>query len=468
MNLNNKISNEFNSLLESNLDKYSIVYFEHEKGTDYIHYRLDIHHKDYDEFLSDEEARNLILQFNKFDTSTINSVKSILQTDNELIDIVIFFIDSPIDKNKILGHIVGMGSVANFRGNTTNHQKLLAMGQLAMGMAHDINNQLMVLYGAISQIEEKGHISKQLDIIKHVADNSTYMLKQITDFARLDRGREIINVNEMVTESIEIFSHNMKKNIIIKSKCDAEQDVILGKITMLQSVILNIAINARDAMPNGGEICFSTYNIVDDLGKRRIAIKIADNGEGIDKEVLPCIFKMFYTTKSTGKGTGLGLALAKTTVEEHGGTIEVESEKGKGTAFIIKLLLASQEEAHQIPVLNYAVISKNATQRLLLSNFVRKDLKGFCMTFATVKMAGNYYKENGKEINVIFIYSDESDGDAPENTKKNSEYILQQMTKTKPYLKWMYIDNKSKLDYNRHLLQTKAMIKAFLHNILNN
>jgi signal transduction histidine kinase len=468
MTSNKKIQDEFSCLSKSDLAQYTIVYFEHIKGTDSIHYRLDIPHKNYDEFLCDEEKSILILQFSKFDTSNINSIKSTLQTDDELIDLIIFFVDSPIDNNKIIGRIIGLGKVANFRYNNTNHQKLLAMGQLAMGMAHDINNQLMVLYGAISQIEEKGHISKQLETIKHVADNSTYMLKQITDFSRLDRDREIINVNDMVSESIEIFSHNMRKNIILKKKLKAKKDVILGKITMLQSVILNIAINARDAMAKGGEICFSTYNIIDNQGKKRIAIKIEDNGEGIDKEVLPCIFEMFYTTKATGKGTGLGLALAKTTVEEHGGTIEVESEKGKGTAFIIKLLLASQEESQPIPVLSYAVISKNATQRLLLSNFVRKELKGFCMTFATVKMACNYYKENNKEINIMLVYSDENDAGISENTKKVSECIFKQMLKTKPFLKWMYIDNKSNLDYSHHLIKTKAMIKEFVYNIFEN
>lgn len=459
-----KLPNSFIDLSISYIMESQVVYLEYIKGSDKLNYQLEIPNRECKFCLNPTEETLITSELNLLDTSNAIKLRSFIQVDGEVIDLILFARVNPENKNIVLCAMINIGEVKGFRPNISVSQKQLAMGQLAMGMAHDMNNQLMILYGMISQIEDKGQISKELETIKHVVDNSTYMLKQITDFSRMDRGREIISVNDMLIESIEIFSHNMKKNIIIKEKYEARNDIILGKITMLQSVILNIAINARDAMPAGGEICISTYNIVDNESRKRIAIKITDNGEGIDKNVLPYIFDMFYTTKAPGKGTGLGLALAKTTIKEHGGRIKVESTKGEGTTFVIELLLASEEKDEEIPPLNYVLVSINATQRLLISNFVRSELNGDCYTFATILQACDFCIENDIECNILIINCDEEEC---ANSNKDSINILKGLLKSRPQTKWIFINQNPNNKDIETMDTTKETIKNCIQEILH-
>ena len=451
-----KTPNESYKFVQNYLYKHIIVNFDYIKGTNSLNYRLDMPHVKYDFCLCSIEEVHLITELNTLNPNEIKTIKSCMEKDNKIIELIIFVKISDEDKNKIHGQIINIEDISKLKSHIQISQKQLAMGQLAMGMAHDVNNQLMILYGMISQIEDKGQISKELDTIKHVADNSTYMLKQITEFARLDKGYDMIAVNDMVKESIEIFSHNMHKNIILKENYQAEKDCILGKITMLQSVILNIAINARDAMPKGGTINFSTYNI-NDNGINKIAIKIQDNGEGIDKKILPFIFKLFYTTKETGKGTGLGLSLAKTTIEEHGGTIEVESISEKGAIFIIKLPLADEEKDMEILPHNYVVVSTLAAQRFLLSNYIRKEFNCLCLNFATVEQVCSYYMKNDIEINTIFIKRKKNDKCAI-NSNKKYESILKQLQQKRPFLRWIIINEKQNFE------ETKRLIKNHIYD----
>lgn len=218
-------------------------------------------------------------------------------------------------------------------------EKMTAVGQLAGGIAHDFNNQLGVIQGYSEIISMGSDISAEnreaLKAIVQAVDHSKDLTNQLLLFSRREK-RELVDldINEVVTEVQGMIIHTFPKSVITSVELAAVPLVCKGARSLLVNAVLNLAINARDALGNRGNITLTTRR-----ENRFAVITVEDDGGGIPESVLPHIFEPFYTTKEEGAGTGMGLATVYGTVELHGGEISVESSPDTGTQFTITIPL---------------------------------------------------------------------------------------------------------------------------------
>ena len=229
-------------------------------------------------------------------------------------------------------------------------QKMEMVGTLTGGIAHDFNNLLMAIQGIISimlfntdpshpHYEYLRHIEKQ-------ARNGARLSAQLLGFTRKGKYEvESINMNQLVAETAKVLSWT-RKEIVLQYEFAEDVSTVEGDWGQLEQLLLNILINAADAMPDGGCLTLKTRNLTnEDIRSstynpkpgQYVQLVATDTGTGIDKETQKHIFEPFFTTKKTGRGTGLGLASCYGIVKAHGGYIEVESEVGKGTSFYVYL-----------------------------------------------------------------------------------------------------------------------------------
>jgi PAS domain S-box-containing protein len=237
-------------------------------------------------------------------------------------------------------------------------QRLEGLGALAGGVAHDLNNVLApILMGAeLLQGQHLGEeTAKILNLIVAGAQRGSAMIRQILSFARGTSGEKVVlQVQHLLSEIRRLMKDTFPPGIRIEVRMDRELQAVMGDATELYQVLLNLCVNARDAMPNGGRLTLTAGNIMlDETSARQskeaqpgphVLLTIADSGSGIPPENREKIFEPFFTTKETGKGTGLGLATVKDIVTGHGGFIHLYSEVGVGTQFKIYLPAVSQGE----------------------------------------------------------------------------------------------------------------------------
>jgi signal transduction histidine kinase/CheY-like chemotaxis protein len=242
-------------------------------------------------------------------------------------------------------------------------EKMEAIGQLAGGIAHDFNNHLSAILGfaeiLLERLGEPELIHFTNGIIKS-CKRSAELTRQLLAFAR--KGKFItvlVDLQDVIEEVVQILKHSIDKRIVIKQVSDHRPALVLGDPYELQNALMNLAINARDAMPDGGELTFATQvRQLDEATCRRLPydifpgefleISVSDTGIGIEKEVQPKIFEPFFTTKELGKGTGLGLASVYGTMKNHRGAIMVYSEPGRGSCFKLFLPLAELHDGEVV------------------------------------------------------------------------------------------------------------------------
>jgi len=237
-------------------------------------------------------------------------------------------------------------------------QRLEGIGTLASGIAHDLNNILspILMSCGILRREMKDEDSmKMLNIIEGSAERGAGIVKQVLTFARGVEGeRVLIQLKHLVSELSKVMAQTFPRNIDIQTHFPPDLWTVLGDATQLHQVLLNLCVNARDAMPKGGTITLSAENVNIDqhfasmnpgaqLGPH-VALRSADTGSGMTPEVMEKIFDPFFTTKEVGKGTGLGLATVIGIVKSHGGFLTVQSEVGVGTTFSV--FLPSSQDAN--------------------------------------------------------------------------------------------------------------------------
>ncbi len=239
-------------------------------------------------------------------------------------------------------------------------QKMDSLGQLAGGVAHDFNNMLFAILGSANLISKRvGDNEKLKKLVRNIINSSeraSDLVAQLLMFSRKSKDvQNTLDVNKMIEDVISILLHSISKNIIIDSHLNATPANVIGDATRLQNAIINLGINARDAMPSGGKLSIGTSNIfldssadphmlIDSKPGYYVQIDVSDTGLGIPRENINKIFDPFFTTKEVGKGTGLGLSIIYSTIKDMNGTIHVYSEEGKGTAFKIFLPLAGQDD----------------------------------------------------------------------------------------------------------------------------
>ncbi len=227
-------------------------------------------------------------------------------------------------------------------------QKMEAVGTLAGGIAHDFNNILTAIigYGNVMQMKLPAGdpVREHLDHILAAAERAANLTHSLLAFSRKQIIRPgPVTVNSVVQRIEKLLVRLMGEDIEFRSVLSPDDPVVMADAGQLEQVLMNLATNARDAMPNGGSLLVET-TIVDrgaqaDAEGRSAVISVTDTGEGMDEATRRRIFDPFYTTKETGKGTGLGLAIVYGIVEQHDGSITCESEPGRGTTFRIFLPL---------------------------------------------------------------------------------------------------------------------------------
>jgi PAS domain S-box-containing protein len=226
-------------------------------------------------------------------------------------------------------------------------QRMESIGTLAGGIAHDLNNLLMpIMMGVtlIKRTDPPAQTVRALDNIERSAQRGKDLVRQVLSFARgVEGARVAVHVRDVVREIQTILESTFPKNITVATEIDDDLSWIEGDPTQINQVLLNLCVNARDAMAGGGRLTIAAKNVeVDDhyakmnrLAQpgRYVMIEVADEGTGIPKHLLDRIFEPFFTTKDVGRGTGLGLSTVSSIVRGHGGFVNVYSEPGKGSRF---------------------------------------------------------------------------------------------------------------------------------------
>ncbi|MFZ5831752.1 MAG: cache domain-containing protein [Planctomycetota bacterium] len=232
------------------------------------------------------------------------------------------------------------------RQQITRSEQLAAVGRLAAGVAHEINNPLTGVLTFACLLREKPNLDDQdradLDLIIHETSRAAEIVKSLLDFAReRPPQKEPLSMNEVVRRTLRLIQNQkLMRQIEIREEFAEDLPVIEGDMNQLQQVVLNLSLNACEAMPTGGRLTITTTP--HDGG---VMVRVADTGTGIRREDLNRIFEPFFSTKPVGKGTGLGLSVSYGIVQQHGGTIEVDSTPGQGSTFTIVLPPTSENGA---------------------------------------------------------------------------------------------------------------------------
>ena len=237
-------------------------------------------------------------------------------------------------------------------------QKMEAIGTLAGGVAHDFNNYLMTILGSIELIEIKGllpeNLAKHIADIKNAAELSAALTRQLLAFSRrqmLETTR--VDLNAVVRDVEKMLKRLIGEYIQLETALFPDLELVNADFGQMEQIIMNLAINARDAMPDGGRLYLETANVVIDESYcyqikyarpgNFVRLTIEDNGAGMDQETIDKIFDPFFSTKAVGHGTGLGLSVVYGVVKQHNGWINVYSEPNQGTTF--KIYMPAAEAA---------------------------------------------------------------------------------------------------------------------------
>lgn len=217
------------------------------------------------------------------------------------------------------------------------YQKLESLGSLAGGVAHDMNNVLTAIMGIVSvlhaQFETDPAVRRNLDLVLRATERGRKLVKGLTDFAR-DRLEDAvpINLNELLVQEAELLNRTTFQRIQVVMQLEEPLPLVLGEPSSLSNVLMNLCVNSIDAMPDGGRLKFGSRS----LPGGGVEVHVEDTGQGMTPEVMAKALDPFFTTKPVGKGTGLGLSVVFGAIKAHGGTVEIDSEPGKGTRISLR------------------------------------------------------------------------------------------------------------------------------------
>ncbi|WP_375467708.1 PAS domain S-box protein [uncultured Nostoc sp.] len=241
-------------------------------------------------------------------------------------------------------------------------QRLESIGTLASGIVHDLNNILSPILMSVQLLQKKLPDSQSQQILQTLENNvkrGANLLKQVLSFARGIEGKQtIVQIQPLMAEIEQIIAQTFPKSIIYQTDIPKNLWNVCGDTTQLHQVLINLVVNARDAMPNGGILRIAAENVVisehstqiniDAKVGSYIAIVVTDTGMGMSSSVQKQIFEPFFTTKEVGKGTGLGLSTALGIVKNHGGFVNVYSQISRGTQFTVYLPASTSRDTHSL------------------------------------------------------------------------------------------------------------------------
>lgn len=253
-------------------------------------------------------------------------------------------------------------------------QKLDALGQLTGGVAHDFNNLLMIISGSLHTLKkgvnDDRRLQRALSAIEAASKRGAALTSQLLTFARRQSvNPQAVDVGERINSIREVLDTGVGRAVTLQFDIDRNVWPVIVDVTELETALVNLAINARDAMPDGGTITIAARNTTireDAHVGDYVAISVEDTGTGIPPDVLSQIFDPFFTTKPIGKGTGLGLSQVHGFAHQAGGTVKVASELGKGTT--ITILLPRKDAGQPVQDISLGCASGSGTVLLVEDN----------------------------------------------------------------------------------------------------
>jgi len=339
---------------------------------------------------------------------------------------------SPIVDEK--GNITGFAHFArdittqkNLEAQLRQAQKMEAIGRLASGVAHDFNNVLTIIQGFVGvadhELEPDSKAHQALQQVKEGARRGADLVRQLLVFSRKQSLERLpIDCNQAIKSLLKMIRRFIGEDITIETDLAAEPAYVLGDPANIDQIIMNLAVNARDAMPDGGTLTLATSRFVADSAYcsrhlearpgEYICLTVSDTGIGMDPQTRERIFEPFFTTKEEGRGTGLGLAVVYGIVKEHGGWITCDSEPGKGAVFKVFLpahdsTTAGQRQSATDP----SSLPRGRGQRVLIV----EDEKVIC-EFGATALGSNGYQVStaagvaealerleGQEFDLLFV-----------------------------------------------------------------
>jgi signal transduction histidine kinase len=272
------------------------------------------------------------------------------------------------------------------QGQLLQRQKLEAVGVMAGGIAHDFNNVLTVVLGAVQMALARTPPEDPLhDLLKQADDagmRGSSLTRQLLLFSRgQPPQRTLVRLGTTLEEMTRMLRRLLEENIEIRVEVDPALRPFLADVGHIEQVVMNLVLNARDAMPGGGRIVLAASNV--DIGEADLAadpsrrpgkyvrLTVTDNGAGMDEATIPKIFDAFFTTKEKGKGTGLGLSVVDGIVKQHGGWIRVYSRPGEGTSFDLYFPVLEEAQAEKKDEVPPTVDIKGAGETVV---FVEDDV----------------------------------------------------------------------------------------------
>ncbi|HEY2384437.1 MAG TPA: ATP-binding protein [Terriglobia bacterium] len=277
---------------------------------------------------------------------TVRTSRAVQNFETELLNTqherIVALLSCVTDGDHYSGIIKDMTERTRLMEQVTHSQKMESVGILASGVAHDFNNILGIILPNAEMIKMKinpdSSAAGYADVIINASRHAGQLTRQLLSLSRKDPvSLRVINLNDAIRTTGKLLGETIDRKIRLEYDLTGECTNIKADETQIQQVLLNLAINARDAMPDGGVLKYSTRCEGTD-----VVVRVADTGTGIEREMLSKIFDPFFTTKDKSKGTGLGLSVVYGIVKQTGGSIDVRSEVGTGTEFIIRFPSSSE------------------------------------------------------------------------------------------------------------------------------
>jgi len=331
-------------------------------------------------------------------------------------------------------------------------QKMEAIGRLAGGVAHDFNNLLTPITGysqlLLSRLEDHNPLRKDIEEIKKAAERAASLTRQLLAFSRKQVLQpEVLDLNAVVADMEKLLRRLIGEDIELVTALEPGLESVKADPGQIEQVIMNLAVNARDAMPEGGRLIIKTENVTLDeehckvIPEARpgkfVCLSVTDTGVGMDKETLQHIFEPFFTTKEGGKGTGLGLSVVYGIVKQHEGWIDVSSVPGRGATFKVYLpVFYGEREAEQQEAISWRELQGSGKRILLVEDEagVRKFATGVLgengyevFEAASAKEAMDIFEREKGRFHLVF-----SDVVLPD---KNGLQLVDQLLSRKPGLR---------------------------------
>jgi signal transduction histidine kinase/FixJ family two-component response regulator len=305
-------------------------------------------------------------------------------------------------------------------------QKMEAIGTLAGGVAHDFNNLLTVILGntelAFNKLQPNDPVRPRLVEVDKAAKRAAVLTRQLLAFGRRQQmERRNINLNDVVAEIMKLLNRIIGVDVEVNVKAGSNLSTISADAAQIEQIVMNLAVNARDAMPEGGQLTIETSNVtLDENYQRRypyvqpgkyVELKVSDTGSGMDEATKARIFEPFFTTKQVGKGTGLGLSMVYGIVKQHDGHINVYSEPEQGTVFKIFLPVVESEVEVEIDQVQTQIGGGNETILLAeddegllnLASDVLDHLGYSVLQAKDGEEAVQIYEENRDQVDLLLL-----------------------------------------------------------------